>query len=157
LKATVNISVVGQTNYVKNPGFETGNLTPWTIEGDTGAVDIRNEAANVHTGTYALHYWKDGPFAFTLSQTVTDLPDGTYTLSAWIQGGGGEKTLQLFVSDYGGDPLTVDTVNTGWQVWKTPTIEKFKVTTGKCTIGLKVAATAGNWAFFDEVSLVKVE
>ena len=102
-------------------------------------------------------YWAAGPFAFTLAQTVTDLPDGTYTLSAWIQGGGGEKTLQLSVSDYGGDPVTVDIADTGWQVWKTPTIAKFHVTNGKCTIGLKVASAGGSWAFLDDVSLVKVE
>ena len=56
----------------------------------TSGADISKEAANLHTGTYALHYWKGEPFAFTLSQTLTDLPDGKYTLSAWIQGGGGE-------------------------------------------------------------------
>jgi arabinogalactan endo-1,4-beta-galactosidase len=92
-----------------------------------------------------------------VSQTITDLPDGTYSLSAWIQGGGGEKSLQLFVSDYDGDPLTVKIVNTGWLVWNTPTIPKIKVTGGKCIIGLKVISDGGSWAFLDDVSLVKVE
>jgi len=61
------------------------------------------------------------------------------------------------VSDYGGDPLAVDAVNTGWLVWNTPTIPKFKITGGKCTIGLKIASPGGSWAFLDDVSLVKVE
>jgi len=78
-------------------------------------------------------------------------------LSGWVQGGGGEKTLQLFVNDYGGDELAADSVDTGWLVWNTPTIAKFNVTGGKCTIGLKVVSTGGSWAFFDDVSLVKVE
>ncbi len=157
LKAIVNITVSSQKNYVKNAGFETGDFSPWILEGDSDAVDISKEASNIHAGTYGLHYWMGEPFAFTLSQTVTDLPDGTYTLSAWIQGGGGEKTLQLFVSDYGGEPLSVDTVDTGWLVWNTPTIPKFKITGGKCRIGLKVVSAGGSWAFFDDVSLVKVE
>ena len=157
LKAVVSITVSSQKNYVTNPGFETGDLIPWTIDGDLDAVDISKEASNIHAGTYGLHYWMGEPFAFTLSQTVTDLPNGTYTLSAWIQGGGGEKTLQLFVNDYGGEPLAVDTVNTGWVVWNTPTIPKFKITDGKCTIGLKVVSTGGSWAFLDDVSLVKVD
>jgi arabinogalactan endo-1,4-beta-galactosidase len=156
LKATTRITVAAQKNYVKNPGFETGDFTPWMIEGDSGAVDISKEAANVYAGSYAVHYWLDKPFTFTIFQTVTDLPNGTYTLNAWIQGGGGEKKLQLFVNDYGGDPLTIDIVDTGWQVWKTPTIEKFTVTEGKCTVGLKVTSAGGSWAFLDEVSLVKV-
>ena len=157
LKAIVSISVSSQKNYVTNPGFETGEFTSWKVDGDSAAVDISKEASNIHTGTFGLHYWLGEPFTFTLSQTVTDLPDGTYTLSAWIQGGGGEKTLQLFVSDYGGEPLAVDSVDTGWLVWNTPTIPKFKITGGKCTIGLKVVSAGGSWAFFDDVALVKVE
>ncbi len=157
LKAIVSITVSTQKNYVPNAGFETGELTPWTIEGDSDAGDISKEASNIHAGTYGLHYWKGEPFAFTVSQTVTDLPNGTYTLSAWIQGGGGEKSLQLFVSDYGGNPLTADIVNTGWLVWNTPTIPKINITDGKCTIGLKVVSDGGSWAFLDDVSLVKID
>jgi arabinogalactan endo-1,4-beta-galactosidase len=156
LTAIATIAVSSQKNYVANPGFESGKLTDWTVDGDP-AADVSKEASNLHAGTFALHYWMEGPFAFTLSQTVTDLPDGTYTLSAWIQGGGGENTLQLFVSDYGGDPLTADIANTGWLVWNTPTIPTFTVTGGKVTIGLKVASPGGSWAFLDDVSLVKVE
>jgi arabinogalactan endo-1,4-beta-galactosidase len=157
LKAIVSINVSSQKNYVTNAGFETGELMPWTIEGDADAVDVSKEASNIHAGTYGLHYWKGERFDFSVSQTITDLPDGTYSLSAWIQGGGGEKSLQLFVSDYGGDPLTVKIVNTGWLVWNTPTIPKIKVTGGKCIIGLKVISDGGSWAFLDDVSLVKVE
>jgi len=157
LKATLVITVSTEKNYVINSGFETGNLTPWTVEGDSDAADISKEASNLHAGSFALHYWKGEPFSFTLSQTVTDLPDGTYRLSAWIQGGGGEKTLQLSASDYGGEPQTVDIVNTGWLVWNTPTISNITVTGGKCTISLKVVSDAGSWAFLDDVSLVKVE
>lgn len=157
LTANLIINVSTEKNYVENLGFETGDFTSWTVDGDPDAADISKEASNVHAGSYALHYWKGEPFAFTLSQTVTDLPNGTYSLSAWIHGGGGEKTLQLVVSDYGGDPLTVDIVNTGWLAWNTPTIPEIIITEGKCTLGLNVVSDAGSWAFFDDVSLVKVE
>ncbi len=157
LKANLIITVSTQKNYVTNPGFETGDFTGWTVDGDTDAADISKDASNVHAGTYGLHYWKGEPFAFTLSQTITDLPDGTYSLSAWIQGGGGEKTLQLYVSDYGGDPITVDIANTGWLAWNTPTIPEITITGGKCTIGLRVDSDAGSWGFLDDLSLVKVD
>jgi arabinogalactan endo-1,4-beta-galactosidase len=153
LKANADITIGGQKNYVNNPGFETGDFTSWTIEGSNQAVDISNEAQNVHTGTYALHYWLDGPFEFIVSQTITGLENGSYTLSAWIQGGGGEVTLKLFASGYGGDPLTVDINNTGWQEWQNPAIENIIVTNGECTIGLKVVSNGGSWAFFDEAGL----
>lgn len=157
LTANLIITVSTQKNYVTNPGFETGDFTAWTVDGDADAADVSREASNVYAGAYALHYWKGEPFAFTLSQTITDLPDGTYSLSAWIHGGGGETTLQLSVSDCGGEPLAVDIVNTGWLVWNTPTIPEITITGGACTIALNVVSDSGSWAFFDDVSLVKVE
>ncbi len=157
LKATAKITVSSQKNHLVNGGFETGNLAPWTVEGSTDAADISNETSNLHAGSFALHYWLGAPFDFTLSQTVTNLPNGTYTLSAWLQGGGGENTLQLYVSDYGGDTLSADITNTGWLVWTNPTIPTFKVTNGKATVGLKVTSLGGSWAFLDDVLLVKVE
>jgi arabinogalactan endo-1,4-beta-galactosidase len=155
ISAIVNIKVNSDKNLIENPGFETGDFTLWTVVGSTDAVDISNEAQNVHEGAYALHYWLNGPFEFTVSQTITGLENGTYTLSAWIQGGGGEKTLQLFASGYGGDTLTVDIHNGGWQQWQNPTIEDIIVTNGECTISLKVVSDGGSWAFFDEVGLIQ--
>jgi arabinogalactan endo-1,4-beta-galactosidase len=153
LRANAEITIGGQKNYVSNPGFESGDFTSWTVEGSAQAADISSEAQNVRVGTYAMHYWLEGPFAFTVSQTITGLENGTYTLSAWIQGGGGEETLQLFASGYGGDTLTVDIRNTGWQEWQNPAIEDIVVTNGECTIGLKVVSNGGSWAFFDDVGL----
>jgi arabinogalactan endo-1,4-beta-galactosidase len=157
LKAAAVITVSGGKNFVANPGFESGDLTSWTVTGDAKAVDVRQESQNVHSGSSALHYWLDTPFSFTVTQTITGLENGTYSLSAWIQGGGGETTLQLFATDYGGATLTADAVTTAWQEWKTPVIEKIVVTNGTCTIGLKVAALGGTWAFLDDVELTKVE
>jgi arabinogalactan endo-1,4-beta-galactosidase len=155
-KATATLTVTHNTNALKNSGFESGALAPWTVTGDAAALDVSKEAANVHAGTYAAHYWLDKPFAFTVSQTVGELAKGTYRLSGWIQGGGGEKTLQLFVT-CGGATRTVDAVNTGWQKWTQPAIDKIAVSGGTCTVGLKVAADGGTWAFFDDIELSKVE
>jgi len=89
------------------------------------------------------------PFEFTVSQSITGLVKGEYTLSAWIQGGGGEKTLQLF-ADCGGESLTLDISNAGWQQWQNPTLS-IPVTDGACTIGLKVVSNGASWAFVDDV------
>jgi arabinogalactan endo-1,4-beta-galactosidase len=138
-------------NFAKNPGFENG-AEPWIIAGSVDAVDISNEIQNVHSGDYALHYWADGAFEFTVSQTITGLENGTYTFSAWAQGGSGDK-LQISASDYGGDPLTVDFATTAWRDWKNPTIENIMVTNGQCTITLKVISPGGTWGFFDDAGL----
>jgi len=142
-------------NFAKNPGFENG-AEPWVIEGSVNAVDISDELQNIHNGGYALHYWVEGPFEFTVSQTITGLENGTYTFSAWMQGGGGD-TLLLSAGDYGGDTLTVDFAATGWRNWQNPTIENIIVTNGQCTISLKVNSTGGTWGFFDDAGLFLAE
>jgi arabinogalactan endo-1,4-beta-galactosidase len=149
LPAMSSITVAGQKSQVSNLGFETGDLTGWTVEGDANAADVSSEATNIHDGKYTLHYWLADPFEFTVSQSITGLIKGDYALSAWIQGGGGEKTLQLF-ADCGGKPLTLDIKNTGWQQWQNPTLA-VPVTDGACTIGLKAASGGASWAFVDDV------
>jgi arabinogalactan endo-1,4-beta-galactosidase len=149
LPAMSSITVAGQKSQVSNLGFETGDLTGWTVEGDTSAVDVSSEATNVHDGKYALHYWLADPFEFAVSQSITGLVKSDYTLSAWIQGGGGEKTLQLF-ANCGGNLLTLDIKNTGWQQWQNPTLA-VPVTDGACTIGLKAVSGGASWAFVDDV------
>jgi arabinogalactan endo-1,4-beta-galactosidase len=138
-------------NFALNPGFENGQ-SPWVIAGTTSAADISNELQNVHTGNFALHYWADSAFEFTVSQTITGLENGTYAFSVWMQGGGGD-TLQLFASDYGGDTLSVDFAAKGWREWQNPTIENIVVTNGQCTITFKVKSDGGTWGFFDDAGL----
>ena len=147
-QAIVTVYTGSPKNYLKNPGFENG-FTAWVLDGSSSAVDVGNEAQNVYNGGYALHYWAEGPFEFTVSQTVTGLENGTYTFSVWMQGG--EKTSSSFMQ------LTIDAVNTGWQEWQNPSIENITVTTGQCTIGLRVVSDGGTWGFFDEAGLFQNE
>jgi arabinogalactan endo-1,4-beta-galactosidase len=153
-QVTANLTVTSVLNYAQNPGLESGLLAPWTVAGNTTAINASNEPNNPHSGTWALHYWLDKPFAGTVSQTVTGLDSGTYSLSAWFQGVGDEKALQLFVT-CGGTTLTKDVVNSGWQKWTQPTIDKIVVADGTCSIGVKVEAGAGIWGFVDDFELVK--
>jgi len=149
--ATLTVYTGSPKNLVENGGFESG-LSPWVVEGSTSAVKIGREPANAHSGDFALNYWLAGAFEFSLSQTVAGLEDGIYTLTAWIQGGGGDAP-QLYASDYGGDSLAVDFENTGWQAWHNPTIENIVVTNGQCTVGLRVVSGGDTWAWLDEVAL----
>ena len=156
LLAAASVTTGGEKNYLTNAGFESGGFGPWVVNGDVGAVDISNERQNLHEGKCAMHYWANDAFEFTVSQTVTGLENGTYFLSAWIQGGGGEDVLQLY-ANCGGETQTLDIATNGWLNWKTPTIENINVSDGTCTVGLKVVASSGQWAFFDESSLNFVE
>ncbi|CUH94991.1 putative secreted protein [Propionispora sp. 2/2-37] len=152
LTATARITVDNKVNLVRNSGFEINNFDNWAIEGDTGAVNISSSSGDVRD-KYALHYWADKTFKFTVKQTITGLKKGKYTLSGWTQGGGGEKSMQLFAADYGGEKLTAEIKNDGWNKWHQWTIKGIPVTSGKITIGMYNEANAGNWGSLDDVTL----
>lgn len=149
--AVATIYTGSAKNFALNPGFEN-EQAPWVVEGSTSAVNISNEVQNIHSGNFALHYWAEGSFEFTVSQTITGLENGTYTFNIWMQGGGGD-TLQLFASEYGGETLSVNFAGKGWREWQNPTIENIVVTNGQCTISLKVKSNGGTWGFFDDAGL----
>ncbi|MBP2630559.1 MAG: glycosyl hydrolase 53 domain protein [Firmicutes bacterium] len=150
--AIAKINVIHKVNLVKNSNFETGNLDQWTIKGDISAVNNSSSAGDVR-GKSAMHYWADKAFAFNATQTITGLKDGKYTLSVWTQGGGGEKTVQLFASDFGGSKVTATITNDGWNKWHQWTIKDINVTNGQITIGIDNQANAGNWGSFDDIEL----
>ncbi len=145
-------------NYLVNPSFEAASLDPWKVEGETKAVKvvIASPPVNAHNGKYALNYWLDKPFNFKLYQTV-ELPNGTYKLSFWIHGGGGENHLRLIISEYGGEEKTLNITNTGWLKWNNPKIDEIKVTSGRITITIDVDANSGNWAWIDDFALLKTD
>ncbi|WP_026487441.1 glycosyl hydrolase 53 family protein [Caldanaerobius polysaccharolyticus] len=156
-KAIATITVTNIINYVQNSGFEEGSLSHWNISGDISSVKIDKNAANAHSGSYSLNYWNDSAFTVTISQTITGLKNGYYKLSAYVDGSGGENSLQLFASDYGGPRLTADIHNSGWLVWQHPVISLIEVTNGQITIGLTIDGNSGNWGNLDDVQLIQVD
>ncbi len=155
MEVSANITVVGERNFVQNPSFESGSFEPWIVVGDKNAVKVvkASPPQNAKSGEYAVNYWLDKPFKFEMYQVVNGLKDGVYKISFWIQGGGGENILKLKVSEYGGEDLFLDIVNTGWLKWSNPTIKGIKVSTGKCKISIIVDGNTGNWGWIDDFEL----
>ncbi|ADL51208.1 glycosyl hydrolase 53 family protein [Clostridium cellulovorans] len=146
---TIDFTVAAAT-LVQNPGFENG-YTGWTIT-DATAV---NESKDAKAGSKALGYWKDGDFTVAASQVITGLQNGTYSLSAWAQGSGGENKVQIFATNSQNVKATADFTNTGWGAWTNAIIENIEVTNGTLTIGAYVDGNSGNWGSFDEFQLVQ--
>jgi len=155
IKAIVNVTVSGKRNYVKNSGFETGNFDNWDVEvlsGPSNAVRVEKSTGNnAHSGDWTLHYWASTSFKFAVSQTITGLKNGTYTLSAYTHGGGGDNALELIASGYGGPDLVSSTQHTGWRNFKKVVVSGIKVTNGQCTIKILVDGNANNWGSWDDV------
>lgn len=145
------------TNYLSNWSFETGNFEPWIVEGNKQSVKVvrASPPQNAHHGVYAVNYWLDKPFEFEMYQIVRDLPEGTYKLSMWIQGSGGDE-VELSISDHGGEKVSVRIENRGWLQWNHPVLE-VQITSKVARIALRVKGKAGNWGWVDEFQLIKVK
>ena len=119
---------------IQNQSFEYGDLTGWTIttSSDTGARETSNAtyAATGTEGRYLFNtWWKGSP----LTQTVADLPNGQYTLTASVASDG--ATIYLIAN--GGHNEGTETAGTypNKDVMQEATIT-FVVEDGTATIGV---------------------
>ena len=80
---------------IVNPSFETGNYNGWTTtkSNDTGAKSTSNNTYKMEgaDGNYLFNTWSVG---YEISQTITGLPTGKYTVSA-VMGTDADKTFVL--------------------------------------------------------------
>lgn len=157
LRTSVEVTVTGSPNLLKNGSFESGTLTDWTVTGDTGAVKVEHNAGNAKHGEYALNYWSGSAFAYQVSQTVTGLEEGTYELRAYASGGEYADQVISLTAESGGQTLSSPVTNAGYNVWKPYTIGDIQVTDGRVKVGINVTGPAGAWGYFDKLELVKVE
>ena len=118
-----------------------------------GATPYTNVGGG-HTGRWKWRLTDTTAYQATIAQTVTGLPNGTYTLSAWVQSSGGQSIARLFARNGGGSEQDA-AVNTAIPSWKQVTISGIAVTNGTCQIGLDTTASANQWVDLDDVLLVK--
>lgn len=81
---------VAQANLIQNGGFETGDLSDWTVTGNTGFIGVATTGFagyTPHSGNYFAYLGAVGSLGF-LSQTVTDIAGATYQISFWLASNG---------------------------------------------------------------------
>ncbi|GLX65826.1 glycosyl hydrolase 53 family protein [Paenibacillus glycanilyticus] len=157
LNTSVEVTVTGSPNWIKNGSFESGTLSNWDVTGDTGAVKIEHNAGNAKAGEYALNYWSGSAFAYQVSQTVTGLENGTYELRAYASGGEYADQAISLTAESGGETYSTPVTNAGYNVWKLYSIGEINVTDGQVKVGISVNGPAGAWGYFDKFELVKTE
>ncbi len=124
----VSGSAADFTAAIVNPGFEQGNLTGWTTttSDDTGAKATNDNTYRMsnYEGNYLFNTWAHG---YPITQTITGLPNGYYTLSAVLSSAGGRVFL-LGNGAYNG--IVCATATVGYQHSMT-----VHVTDGTLTLG----------------------
>ncbi len=134
-------SVAKKNNWALNPSFEADRIsvtTPvgWQATSSANAKDSRNGNWSWQlTGTSSL------------SQSLNELPNGTYTLSVWAKSSAAGATLS--VENHGGP--TASTLVSAGNSWHEVKLEGVVVTSGRAKLGV---ATAGQTVTLDDFSFV---
>ncbi|HUB87007.1 MAG TPA: protease pro-enzyme activation domain-containing protein [Verrucomicrobiae bacterium] len=113
-------SILVSSSLVQNGGFETGDFTDWTLNGDGGTFDYVTTSVSVSTGgihpvTYTINPHSGTYFAALgetngqayLSQTLPTVAGQTYLLSLWLnnQLAGSSRYPNAFSVSWNGSTL----------------------------------------------------
>lgn len=144
---------------VYNPGFEFtgGTATPlgWSTASAAGADADFTEEGTVHGGQLRLTHYKATAYRVRTYQLLSNLPNGTYTLSGWVTSGGGQNPCQRYANGFGGpeQAVAVPTSASFVQIQ----VPGIVVTNGQCEIGLRTDANAGNYCSLDNVTFTPAQ
>ncbi|MBS7272046.1 MAG: family 43 glycosylhydrolase [Fibrobacter sp.] len=145
-------SVGAGNNYCLNPTFEADRVSQTTLTGwklDKADANNINSTSKKRTGRWGL-YLTDSK---SLTQTLT-VPNGKYTLSAYVQSSGGQSSAKMFAKDFGSSEQNVSIAAAAGN-WTKKAVENIIVTNGKITIGFSTAGSSSQWIAVDDIELIK--
>ena len=148
------LNVPAAPGLVHNPGFEYTGATQmplgWSTASTADADADYTEGGSVHTGFFRLTHYKAAAYRVRTYQLLTNLPNGTYTLSGWVASGGGQNSCQFYANGFGGPEQFIDVPRSAnFAQLQLPGIV---VTNRQCEIGLRSDANAGNYCSLDDVT-----
>lgn len=148
-------------NYLINGSFEEPDFTGWTvtnIDDVTEELDVYDRATDCFEGVQSLHFYSGSSNVdFSAEQTVSGLEEGSYKLTAHIQGeaAGDENAQVYFYAIVDGKEVKVDGELNGYVNWYTAELSGITPTDGEITVGIRVSTAPGGWGTIDDLTLVK--
>ena len=155
-RAYINIS---KFNYAKNPSFEDGDLSPWTLTelGKADELFVEDKRTDSLTGSFHMHFWSaaQNSVHFTLEQELTDLTSGSYSYSISVMGGdSGVSDVFAYVKINGQIVHRQALSITSYGNWDTAAIPGIAVSQGdSVSIGISVKCQGsgnGAWGKIDD-------
>ena len=153
-------SVWENTSYVVNSDFESGDTTGWTItmpDADSSNVGykVTTDSGMTNNTTNYFNYWNNNSEAvdFSMSQTITAVPAGTYKV-VFRQDGAENAASGLSIKVAGTEKNLDATVN--WNVWNSQESEAFVLDAeSDVTVEISGTVVAGYWGDIDDIVLYR--
>ena len=141
--------VNGGVNLLSNAGFEGGPNGWNVVSSGTGQSFISTTRPN--SGSSHLTHASTVPYWAATYQILSGLPNGMYTVKAWVRGTAGH---QLYVKNYGGSSVAVTSVASDG--YTQLVISDINVTNGSAEIGFWTSDPAGNgWLNVDDMTFYR--
>lgn len=152
--------VRGYRRILSNPNFEwdgcwTQTPTGWVerfITHGNSASFVEN-ANGGHNSAYHASHWATSPYNVYTYQFPKNIPNGVYTLSAWIKSSGGQNECNMYASNYGG--TTIKRQISASPNWTQIFITGINITNTQCEVGFHSDSPSGSWLTFDDVQFFK--
>ena len=127
----------------------------WVVNSNgSNPTDFQEKEADAKSGDYAFHFWSESDMDFSMEQTITDLPNGTYKYFAYAQGGDVDDTASMeLYAIAGGEEKTVSFMVDGYGNWQVPEIEGLNVTDGTLTIGVRMKCNPKSWGTMNDFTV----
>lgn len=147
-------------NYALNPSFEADRVSMtqpagWVTSTTTSGATPYTNVKDAHSGNWGWQLASTADYDATIAQSLSGLPNGTYTLSAWVKSSGGQTQAELYVTGFGGSELTAS-LTKALASYTQVSIPGVAVSNGKAEIGVRTRASAKQTITFDDVTFVRM-
>ncbi|MRG60012.1 arabinogalactan endo-1,4-beta-galactosidase [Agromyces sp. CFH 90414] len=151
LDVTATVTVEAE-NFVVNPGFESDDLSAWTMTEPAA----RTETADAAAGDFAVTFWNGWDYRTSVSQRIEGVPAGTYVLSATTQGTNSPDTdVRTLTATTSAGSWSGALGFTAWNEFHTTELPEVIVgDDGVVEVSASFDLSAGAWGVLDEVRLV---
>lgn len=151
-----DVTIKPKANLLQNGDFESLSLDGWTVTGDKWTAQPTSGKGDAK-GEGSLHYWGGTPYQFTMSQEVTGLTPGKYTVQVSAQGKEDSSKFCLFLIGDNGEKKTAEISTTGWNQWRTVKIADVEIKNGKAVVGVDMKGAPDKWGSVDNFKLYRQE
>ncbi len=163
-------------NYIQDSSFENQKTlqgsnaneyavtSPWNLTASNNGVRVESKGEGNRTGSKYFHWWASSAFNFTLSQKLSNIPAGTYSLSTYVlthlkDEYGGYTKIALFYQIGDGEKVEVSMLDdckgygSGLVEWSISSITL--TSDSDVTIGMVCEAGAQSWGHNDDWTFIR--